>query len=65
MSARPPSALLPPSPGTPSEKDICRYIAEMCSELRGLASGAKFRTINYLLDMARLEAERVAQSLPE
>ena len=64
MSSGPP-VVPPPSPGTPSDRDICQYIAEMCAELRGLASGATFRTLNYLLDMARLEAERLARSLPE
>ena len=64
MPARPPVALCPPSPGTPSEKEICQYIAEMCGELRRLASHSKFRTVGYLLDMARLESERMAKDLP-
>lgn len=63
MPARP-RPVLPSSSSAPSDKEICRYIAEMCSELRLLAKHSRFRTINYLLDMARLEAERLGQELP-
>jgi hypothetical protein len=62
-SSSPPA--LPPTPGIPSEKEICRYIAEMCSELRLLAKHSRLRTVNYLLDMARLEAERLGETLPD
>ena len=61
MNARP--VLDPPSalPGAPTDKETCQYIAEMCAELRHLARRPRFRTINYLLDMARLEAERMGK----
>ena len=63
MSLRP----VPPAPlpSTPTEKQICTYIAEMCAELRHLARRPRFRTVGYLLDMARLEAERTAKELPD
>ncbi len=48
---------------TPSNEDICAYIAEICAELRDLAQRPPFRTINYLLDMARLEAERMGKEI--
>ena len=54
-----------PPPGTPTDKQICLYIAEMCTELRHLARRPRFRTISYLLDMARLESERTAKDLPD
>ena len=47
----------------PSSEELCSYIAEMCGELRSLSRLPTFRTINYLLDMARLEAERTAKEL--
>lgn len=62
MSARP--VLPQPAPsGSPSDADICAYIAELCAELRHLARKPRLRTIDYLLDMARLEAERTAKEL--
>ena len=64
MPARPPFAP-PPSSGTPSDRQICLYISEMCSELRQLAKRPKLRTINYLLDMARLESEKMGKELPD
>ena len=54
-----------PQPGSPTERQICLYISEMCSELRHLAKHPKFRTISYLLDMARMESERMAKDLPD
>ena len=48
---------------TPSNEDLCAYIAEICAELRDLAQRPPFRTINYLLDMARLEAERMGKEI--
>ncbi len=47
----------------PSAEDLCIYVAELCSELRALTRRPRFRTLNYLLDMARLEAERMAKDL--
>ena len=55
----------PPSPISagvaPTEGELCAYVAEMCGELRTLSRRPSFRTLNYLLDMARLEAERMAK----
>ena len=64
MNAR--TAFGPSSPGLPpSDKEICLYVAEMCSELRRMARRPRFRTISYLLDMVRLEAEKMAGDLPD
>ncbi len=65
MPARHPVAPPQPLPGPPSDRQICLYISEMCSELRHLARRPKFRTISYLLDMARLESEKMAKDLPD
>ena len=65
MSARHPVAPPQPLPEPPSDRQICVYISEMCSELRHMARRPKFRTISYLLDMARLEAEKMAKDLPD
>ena len=54
-----------PQPDIPSDKQVCFYVAEMCSELRRLAKGPRFRTVGYLLDMARLEAEKLGKDLPD
>ena len=48
---------------SPSAEELCSYIAEICGELRALTRHPTFRTLNYLLDMARLEAERMARDL--
>ena len=45
-----------------SDAEIAVYVAELCRELRDLSREPEFRTLNYLLDMARLEAERVAKN---
>ena len=65
MNARPVLAPPPALPGTPTDKETCQYISEMCAELRHLAKRPRFRTINYLLDMARLEAEKMGKELPD
>ncbi len=60
------TAFGPPSPASPpSDKDICLYVAEMCTELRRMARRPRFRTISYLLDVVRLEAEKIAGDLPD
>lgn len=58
--ARPPQ--LPPSPPASghSDQDVCRYIAEMCAELRHMSRRPSLRMVNYLLDLVRLEAEKAA-----
>lgn len=64
MDAR--TAFGPPPPHSPpTDKEICLYVAEMCTELRRMARRPRFRTISYLLDMVRLEAEKIAGDLPE
>jgi hypothetical protein len=61
-----PTAFGPLPPGSqPSDKEICLYVAEMCTELRRMARRPRFRTISYLLDMVRLEAEKIASDLPK
>ncbi|RYC31788.1 hypothetical protein D3273_11685 [Lichenibacterium minor] len=59
-----PSQVPPPPSGRPSDKQICHYISEMCLELSHLARRPNFRTISYLLDMARLESEKMGKELP-
>lgn len=65
MPARPPPAPSSPLSGAPTDRQICHYISEMCSELRQLARRPRFRTVSYLLDMARLEAERMGKEMPD
>lgn len=61
----PPQLHTTPDLRTPSDEDVARYLAEMCDELRRLTAGRpKLRTLAYLLDMARLEAERWVKPLP-
>lgn len=62
MSARPVGPKTAP-PAPPTDAETCAYIAELCAELRHLARKPRLRTIDYLLDMARLEAERTAKAL--
>ena len=64
MSVRPASSPQPSSV-TPTDKQICAYIAEMCTDLGHLARRPSLRTIKYLLDMARLESERAGKDLPD
>ncbi len=45
----------------PSVAGIAAYIAETCAELTRIAKAPRLRTISYLLDSIRLEAEKVAQ----
>ena len=42
--------------------ETARYVAEFTAELTYLAQGAQLDLLAYLLDMARLEAIRTAQS---
>lgn len=46
-----------------SDADRCTYIAEMCQELRDLAPRSRLRDLNYLLDLARAEADFMAKRL--
>ena len=48
-----------------SDAERCNYIAEMCHELRELAPRSRLRDLNYLLDLARAEAEFMAKQLQD
>ena len=51
-----------PTPQTRfTDAQLATYIAEMCREMRSLSRAPQFRALNYLLDMARIEAERLAK----
>ena len=57
--------------GGPSERassttapEVARYIAGFTLELSSLAKEAKLDLLAYLLDMARLEADRVGREKP-
>ena len=41
------------------------YIAETCEELYRIAGPPRLRTLSYLIDMARIEAERTVKDLQE
>ena len=64
MSTDDASSLPSPPSETASDAVVFAYIAQMSAELRSLSHGPKFRTVNYLLDMARLEAERSVKEVP-
>ena len=55
-----PKSLRPPE--TASDAEIAAYVAEICRELRGLSRDPEFRLLNYMLDMVRSEAERLAKT---
>jgi hypothetical protein len=44
-----------------SQKETARFVAELCAELRTLTRGAALDSLTYLLEMAMLEASRVAR----
>jgi len=59
---------LKPIEGLPTPKDhpderaaLATYIAAMSGDLALMARRTKFDTLGYLLEMARLEAENIAQ----
>ena len=58
-----PRSLQPPTTATDAE--IAAYVAEACRDLRGLSRTVRFRTLNYMLDAARIEAERIARAVAE
>ena len=41
--------------------EVAAYVATMAVELKGLASSHKMRSLSYLLDLVRLEAEERAR----
>jgi hypothetical protein len=47
-------------PGKRLPLETANYIAELTAELSSLAQRANLEQVAYLLDLARLEAERVA-----
>jgi hypothetical protein len=56
--------MLPPDHETSREVQLAaaRYLAEMAAELALVAHNHGFGTLGYLLEVARLEAERIARS---
>jgi hypothetical protein len=44
-----------------SARETAAFVGELCSELRQLTQTASLDTLSYLLDMAALEAKRLAQ----
>lgn len=58
-----PAGASPPRPESGASVDeTARYIAEFTAELAYLAQQAELDLLAYLLDMARLEATRMAQA---
>lgn len=43
--------------------DVCAYIGDLCAELGELAQRPGCRTLQYLLAMARVEAERLSKEM--
>lgn len=54
---RPPTG---PNVGSDPE-EVAAYVATMAAELKGLVSFHKMRSLSYLLDLVRLEAEERAR----
>ena len=44
-----------------SGRDTAAFVSELCSELRKLTQNASLDTLSYLLYIAALEAEQLAQ----
>ena len=44
----------------PDPKSTAAYVAALAEELAAMSRRQKLNTLHYLLDMARLEAERIA-----
>ena len=44
-----------------SQQETAGFVAELCAELRELTDGARLDSLTYLLDMAALEAARIAE----
>jgi hypothetical protein len=44
-----------------SAQDTAAFVGELCGELRKLTQTASLDTLSYLLDIAVLEAERLAE----
>ena len=54
---RPPA---PPTTGPVDRGELSAYLAAATAELAGLAHAGGFRTLGFLTDLARMEAERLA-----
>lgn len=54
---RPP---VPPTADPVDRGELAAYLAAATAELAGLAHAGGFRTLGFLTDMARMEAERLA-----
>lgn len=65
MSAHHPSASIPRGAGPYTDEDVCQYIQDMCLELRSLSRRPRLRTLHYLIDMVRLEAERTVRQMKD
>jgi hypothetical protein len=46
---------------SPDAADVAHYIASVAAELSVIAKRHNFVALSYILDMARLEAEQIAQ----
>lgn len=61
MADRPAGGSVPA--GWPVDRgELSAYLAAATAELAGLAHAGGFRTLGFLTDMARMEAERLAAS---
>ena len=52
----------PPSAEEPTDAELAAYVAEACRELRTLGRTSSYRTVNYLLGLVQMEAEKIAQA---
>ena len=50
-------------PSTVSAEDVARYIADLVGSLASMAREARLDLLNYLLDMAHVEAELQARQV--
>lgn len=67
-STRPPRQSIPPAgPTVPpiGRADLAAYIAQLADELVVLARAADLRTLSYLIDMVRVEAEHQVDALAQ
>ena len=49
----------------PQAEDVAAYVATMAGELKDLVGPYELRSLAYLLDLVRLEAEERARGHPE
>jgi len=48
--------------GGPGAEEVAAYVAAMAGELKGLVDPFKMRSLSYLLDLVKLEAEERARA---